>query len=69
VNYIQMEEKEYYTPKEVADIMGVCKNTVYAWIKNGFIPTLQVGGRKYRHRIHRLDIPAFARKKKKGGEK
>jgi len=32
-----LAEEQYYSAKEVADILGVSTTTIYDWIKNGLI--------------------------------
>jgi len=32
-----------YTPREVADLLGVSKTTVYRWMDTGEIPYVQMG--------------------------
>ena len=51
--------KEYYSVKETAEIMGVNKNSIYRWIKKGFLSTKRMGNG--RHYIHYLEIPTFKR--------
>lgn len=59
-------KKQYYTAREVADIMGVKKlDTIYKWIKKGALESVQMGGAKCVHRIPWHAIPSFARKKGK----
>lgn len=40
--------------KEIARYLGVCKWTVYNWIRNGTLPTHRVG-RCYRFRVSEVD--------------
>lgn len=35
--------KEFYTPKEIADLLGVTAYTVRLWIKKGKLKALKVG--------------------------
>jgi len=55
-----MKDKEYYTVKEVADILDVTPRTIYHYIKKGYIAKHQLfdgGG----IRVHKLDIPTYQR--------
>ena len=36
--------KNFYFLEEVAELLGVCRKTVYNWIKSGKIKTYKVGG-------------------------
>jgi|TARA_R100000049_G_C1869775_1_gene30015 excisionase family DNA binding protein len=56
-------DKEYYTVREAAEILGVTRQTIYNWITAGVLDiTQKVKGGAIR--IHRLDIPTFVRKEK-----
>ena len=55
-----MEDKEYYTIQEYADIMGYHKNTVKNYIKAGAIEIDQKIKRGA-VRIHRSELPANKR--------
>lgn len=55
-----MEEKRCYTVKEVQDILGISRPTVYELLKKNEFRWLQVG-RKYR--IHRKSFDAWLDKK------
>jgi len=59
-----MKDKEYYSAKEVAEILGVTRRTVYHYIKKGYIVKYQMfdGGKI---RVHKLDIPTYIRSEKK----
>ena len=59
-----MEDKEYYTVKEVADLLGVKKMTVYRWIREGVMDVTQKV-RKGAIRIHRLEIATYKREEVK----
>lgn len=60
-----MVDKAFYTTKEVAKILGVHVDTVRAWIRGGILEACKPSGKgKGRYRIHKLDIPTFARKGK-----
>ena len=56
-----MEDKEYYTIKEVAKILRVDPRSIKKMIKEGKIVALKLGERITR--IHKLDIPTFIREK------
>lgn len=43
------------SPKEASVLLGVSLKTVYGYIKNGILPSVQIGA-KYRHRIKKADI-------------
>jgi excisionase family DNA binding protein len=47
-------ERLYYTPREVADILGISDDTVVAMVKSGEIPGFRVSAR-----ITRIPIAAF----------
>lgn len=38
-----MENKEFYSPKEIAELLGKSDFTVRAWIKAGKLKALKVG--------------------------
>ena len=60
-----MIEKTCYTTSEVAEILGVHADTVREWIREGRLEAFRPSGKKKgRYRIHKLDIPTFARKEK-----
>ena len=42
---IIMEEKRCYTVKEIQEMLGVCRVTVYDLLKNGKFPYVKVGGK------------------------
>lgn len=35
--------RKHYTPAEVAEIVGVTRKTVYAWIHSGHLPAVRMG--------------------------
>jgi excisionase family DNA binding protein len=47
-------ERLYYTPREVADILGISDDTVVAMVKSGEMPGFRVSTR-----ITRIPIAAF----------
>ena len=40
-----IDEEKLYTPQEIADIFGIRKETVYAWIKNRKVIAAKLGKR------------------------
>ena len=40
-----MAEKRCYTVKEIQEMLGVCRVTVYDLLKNGKFPYVKVGGK------------------------
>jgi len=55
-----IDDKEYYTVKEVADILNTDAKTIYRYIKNGtMVATQRI--KKGAIRIHYLDIPSYTR--------
>lgn len=38
--------KDLYTPKETAEITGTHLNTVYRWIRTGYLPAIVKGPRR-----------------------
>lgn len=54
-----MEEKQVYTPQEVAKLTGVKLLTVYRWIKTGKLRAVKLG----QWRINREDLEAALGKK------
>jgi len=52
-----MANQEWLTPQEAAEILKVSKNTIYKLLREGFIPSVQIGRR---HRITRASLDALA---------
>lgn len=50
-------DETYMTPAQVAALYGVCKETVYRWIKRGKLPCVRIERRIY---IRREDLPKAA---------
>lgn len=48
--------RRFYTPREVADMLGVSTTTVLKLIHDGSLPGIKVS-----ERIYRIPIPAFER--------
>ena len=36
-------DKEFLTPQEVAELLGVSRRTITNWIKTGKLPALKIG--------------------------
>jgi excisionase family DNA binding protein len=51
-----------YTPKEAAEIFGVCKKTVLRMIANGILPAYKIGNRTIR--ISEENLNEFKEKRK-----
>jgi excisionase family DNA binding protein len=49
-------ERRFYTPQEVADLLGVSPTTVMSRIHDGALPAVRVSDR-----IYRIPVPAFER--------
>ena len=49
------------TPEQVAEILRVRRDTVYAWIRAGKLPAAKLGNR---YRIGEEDLQAFVEKAK-----
>lgn len=47
---------DYLSPQEVADLLGVHRETVYAWMRDGRIRSCRAGRVR---RIRRVDLEAF----------
>ncbi len=55
-----MTEREFLTIKEVSDIFGVHKNTIYNAVKRGFIIAVRIGDcKKSPYRISRRSLDAI----------
>lgn len=52
-----MGNGDYMTPAQVAEAFGVCKETVYRWIKRGKLPCVRIERSIY---IRRDDLPKAA---------
>ena len=60
-----MKKIKYYTPQQVAEIMGVHFRTVYDWIKKGKIKADQPFGERGHYHIPATEIPAYKRMEQK----
>lgn len=54
-----MEIEKSFTPQEVAELLGVSRQTVYNWITKGLLQAHKVGGT---FRIYETDLKAFTKK-------
>lgn len=53
-------EKEFLSISETCDVFGIHKNTLYIWIKKGFIVALRIGNKpKSPFRVSRKSIEAI----------
>jgi excisionase family DNA binding protein len=68
-------EKEFLTIKEAAEVFNVHQNTIYAWIKKGFIVSIRIGDKKkspYRlsrravEQVHKAILIEMSKKSQKG---
>ena len=53
-----MENSKVYAPKEVAQLLGVKRGTVWKWIREGKLKAFHAGGL---YRISQEDLDAFKR--------
>lgn len=61
-------EKMYYTIGEVAEMLGMCYNSIWAYCKRGYLPAIQLD-RTYRIGAKELQKFIRERKVKKSGVK
>ena len=54
-----MPEKEFYSVKELAELLGVCEMTIYRMMKRGEIAYYSIGRAK---RFRREDVEAFLKR-------
>lgn len=53
-------EKEFLDIKEAADVFNVHENTIYTWIRKGFIIAIRIGNKpKSPYRISKKSIEAI----------
>ena len=52
-------QKQTYTVGEVADVLGVGKNTVYRLISDGRLPNVNLYGASERYLVSRTGLQAF----------
>lgn len=50
------DTREYYTPKQLAELLSLNRGTIYEWIRNGHIDAYRVGSHL---RISRAALDAF----------
>lgn len=43
----ERKEEKYLTPDEVADMVGVSKNTLWRWEKNGYLIPIKFGRKSF----------------------
>ncbi len=55
-----MKDKSFYTVQEYCKIVGLNRNTVYKWIKNGHLDAMQKG-KGGRFLIPKHEIPTYIR--------
>lgn len=60
MNTTEPIEKLYFTVSETAQLLRVTPYTIRKWCREGVIPSMKAN--KGQYLIHKLDIPAFARK-------
>lgn len=60
------KEEQYYTIKEVAEILKVAYLTVYRWVKDGKIDAYKLGKE---YRIKKVDLDNFVESSKYKTEK
>jgi len=51
----------YYTPQQVADLLGVCRTTIWRYIRNKKIKTIKLSERNFR--IEKKELNKFLNKK------
>lgn len=58
-----MSERLFYSPLQVADLLGVCRETIYRRVAVGDIPHVRVGNkiRIHRHTLTMLVNPGRTR--------
>lgn len=55
-----MTKREFFTPPEIAALLGVNSTKVLGWCRSGELRSANVSnGRRPRYRIHRDDLQAF----------
>jgi len=53
----------YYTPSEVADLLKVCRTTIWRYIRSGKLKAIKLSIKNYR--ISEKDLKRFLNKKSK----
>ncbi len=51
-----MQDKEYYSPQEIAEKFNVKHHTVLGWIRNGKLKGIKLGDL---WRVHKSDLEEF----------
>lgn len=51
-----MLDKDFYSPKEVARILGRSKNQIYKWLREGIIKSTRPGGPHSAHLVSREEV-------------
>jgi excisionase family DNA binding protein len=55
--------KKFYTPKEIRKMLKMSLNTIYEYIRLGWLPAVKLGNR---YRIAEEDLNAFLNSRKTG---
>jgi len=55
-------KKGYYTPQEVADILGLCRDTIWRYIKAKKIKVIKLTEKNFR--IEKKELEKFLNKRK-----
>ncbi len=55
------KEKDYYTAKEVAELLQVSEDTIWNWLKAGTIPGYRFGGR---WRINKVEFEKWRKEQR-----
>jgi len=56
-------KKGYYTPKEIAKLLGVCNETIWRYIRSGNLKAIKLTGRNFR--ISKKELGRFLNKRSK----
>ena len=56
-------KKGYYTPLEVADLLKVCRTTVWRWIRSDQLKAIKLSIKNYR--ISKQELEKFLNKRSK----
>ncbi len=56
-------KKGYYTPLEIADLLRVCRTTVWRWIRSGQLKAVKLSIKNYR--ISGKELENFLNKRSK----
>jgi len=55
-------KKGYYTPSEIADLLKVCRTTIWRYIRSGQLKAIKLSIKNYR--ISKKDLEKFLKRKK-----